>query len=80
MTDDAGGLLAVDDTSTSDNSGPAARVPSPTEVDGHPSDAESSKKSYARAQRKKRLEFLDDLLRFLDIAIYCQLSTLYYLE
>jgi hypothetical protein len=30
--------------------------------------------------RKKRLEFLDDLIRTLDILAYAQISTIYYLE
>ena len=30
--------------------------------------------------RKKRLEFLDDLIRTLDVLAYAQISTVYYLE
>lgn len=32
------------------------------------------------AQRKRQLDFLTDLLRSLDVAIFCHLSVLYYLE
>ena len=30
--------------------------------------------------RKRRLDFLDDLIRTLDILIYAQIATVYYLE
>ena len=33
-----------------------------------------------RSQQSKRATFLDDLIRNLDIIIYCELSALYYLE
>ncbi|KZF25987.1 DUF1746-domain-containing protein [Xylona heveae TC161] len=33
-----------------------------------------------KLRQKKRLEFLDDLLRNFDIAIYCELSIVYYLD
>lgn len=33
-----------------------------------------------RMQQAKRATFLDDLVRNLDIAIYCELSILYYME
>ena len=41
---------------------------------------EDGRRLKIRMQQAKRATFLDDLIRNLDIAIYCELSVLYYME
>lgn len=43
-------------------------------------DGPSRQKQRRNAQNKKRAELLDHLLRSLDIVIYCELATVYYME
>ena len=45
-----------------------------------PIDDDDSVRAKLRAQQGRRAFFLDDLIRSIDIAIYCQLSVLYYME
>ena len=40
----------------------------------------NSQQHKTRLQREKRGKFLDDLIRNIDIMIYCELSILYYME
>ena len=41
---------------------------------------EDERRTKVRLQQVKRASFLDDLIRSLDIMIYCELSVLYYME
>ncbi|MCJ1478994.1 hypothetical protein MMC13_007678 [Lambiella insularis] len=58
----------------------------PLDTDLHPtavapeSLALDERKTKVRLQQAKRASFLDDLIRNLDIMIYCELSALYYLD
>lgn len=53
--------------------------PEDAAVEEEPS-PEDGRRLKIRMQQAKRATFLDDLIRNLDIAIYCELSILYYLE
>ncbi len=50
--------------------------------DAHPASSEWRERLVIkrRVQRRKRVEILDDIIRNFDIMIFCELSTLYYLE
>ena len=45
-----------------------------------PSERASLLRTRAHAQGKKRREYLNNLMRSLDIVIYCEFSILYYME
>jgi hypothetical protein len=45
-----------------------------------PEEPESTQESYIVLVRKKRVEFLEHVLRSLDIIVYCHFSYLYFLE
>jgi hypothetical protein len=49
-------------------------------ADGELLDRRLNPDSLPSWNRKRRLEFLDDLIRALDMAIYAEISTLYYME
>ena len=49
-------------------------------VPGSESEAWSYQRARTSVQNKKRMEFLDSLMRNLDILIYCEFSILYYME
>ena len=65
-------------------------VPTAAEIDasheippafaGHLVDLASLQQHVKRAQRQKKDECLDALIRSIDLMIYCQLSILYYME
>jgi len=64
-------------------SGDFAAEPVDTDSAGHAPDAHDRSINLETPRsraREKRLEFLDDLIRTLDVLAYAQISTVYYLE
>ncbi len=61
---------------------PLPDVGGTVELEGGSSDSGRERQQQARnrIRSKKRLEIIGDLLRNLDIMIYCELSALYYME
>ena len=49
-------------------------------VEAGPSPSQDEQRNDVRRRQTKRLKLLDDLVRSLDIAVYAELSVLYYME
>jgi len=72
----------MNDASASAQDHPSTNPEASSSDDAFPAAAEGSGglEERDRMQQKQRTTFLDDLIRNIDIMIYCELSILYYME